>query len=259
MATRTAPHDPAPDALPPPPILDPGRDALFLDLDGTLAPIRPHPSQVELDRRTLDLLARLSRAFAGRVAVVSGRELADVDRLTGGSVAAVAGVHGLDRRNGARRSRAEPAPGVARAVERFRAFGADAPGTLVEDKGLSAALHYRQAPDRAEAAQALARALAAEHGLALQTGKMVVELRTPGADKGAALAAFMAEAPFAGSRAWFVGDDDTDEAGFRAAAAHGGAGVLVGPPKPTAARHRLPDVGAVADWLAACLDGGAGR
>ena len=82
---------------------------------------------------------------------------------------------------------------------------------------------------------------------------MVAELRTPGPDKGDALAAFMAEPPFAGARPIFVGDDLTDEHGFAAAAALGGFGVLVGPARPTQARARLDDVEAVHAWLAAAV------
>jgi trehalose 6-phosphate phosphatase len=234
-----------------PPAIDRGRDALFLDLDGTITPIRPRPDQVEIDARVNRALRQLSQRLGGRLAVVSGREIAEIDRLTGGIAPAAAGVHGLDLRLGTRRMTAAPAAGVVSAAAEFRALAATDPGLLVEDKGLSTTLHYRQVPELEAEARALAERLAAEHGLVLQTGKMVVELRTPGGDKGAAVETLMQEAPFLGSRPWFVGDDDTDEAGFAAAARLGGAGVLVGPPRPTAAHFRLPDVEAVADWLGA--------
>ncbi|MBU2118540.1 MAG: trehalose-phosphatase, partial [Alphaproteobacteria bacterium] len=135
------------------------------------------------------------------------------------------------------------------AVAAFRAFAAARPGLIVEDKTVAAGLHYRGDPRHAEAAEALARDLAARTGLKLQPGKLVLELKTPGADKGTALAAFMAEPPFAGGVPVMVGDDLTDEYGFAAAEALGGFGVLVGAPRPTAARHGLEDVAAVLDWL----------
>ncbi len=78
---------------------------------------------------------------------------------------------------------------------------------------------------------------------------MVVEIRPPGADKGDAVRAFMTEPDFAGARPVFVGDDLTDEDAFAAAAAMGGAGILVGPARETAARWRLADVAAVIEWL----------
>jgi trehalose 6-phosphate phosphatase len=92
-------------------------------------------------------------------------------------------------------------------------------------------------------------ALAQERGWSVQHGNMVVELRPHGATKGDALRAFMAEPEFSGARPVFVGDDLTDEHGFEAAAELRGAGVLVGPPRATAARYRLDCVAAVAEWL----------
>ena len=79
----------------------------------------------------------------------------------------------------------------------------------------------------------------------------MLELRTPGSDKGTAVTAFMAEPPFAGALPVMLGDDLTDEAGFRAAEALGGFGVLVGPHRATSARYGLRDVPAVMDWLEA--------
>ena len=92
--------------------------------------------------------------------------------------------------------------------------------------------------------------LAGKTGLAVQQGKMVVELRPRGADKGDAVRAFMAAPDFAGARPLFVGDDRTDEDAFRVAAELGGAGILVGPDRDTAAKWRLDDVAAVSAWLA---------
>ena len=86
-------------------------------------------------------------------------------------------------------------------------------------------------------------------GLVLQAGDCVFELRTPGPDKGGAVRAFMSEAPFAGARPLYLGDDLTDESAFRAVAALGGFGVLVGPPRPTAALYRLEDVEDALNWL----------
>jgi trehalose 6-phosphate phosphatase len=135
------------------------------------------------------------------------------------------------------------------ARERVHRLAGEAPGLLVEDKPFSVAIHYRQAPhEQARVAQAMAE-LARSTGLTLQQGKMVIEIRPPGADKGDAVRAFMAEPDFAGARPLFVGDDLTDEHGFAAAAAMGGAGILVGPARDTAARWRLPDVPSVIRWL----------
>jgi trehalose 6-phosphate phosphatase len=149
-----------------------------------------------------------------------------------------------------------PALGDARAA--IHAFAARAPGLLVEDKPASVALHFRGAPEREAEAIALLETLARRTGLVIQAGKMVLELRPPGADKGDALRRLMAEPAFAGKRPVFVGDDLTDEHAFAAAADLGGAGILVGPPRATAAVWRLDDVAAVAAWLSNAAGGTIG-
>jgi trehalose 6-phosphate phosphatase len=83
-------------------------------------------------------------------------------------------------------------------------------------------------------------------------GHAVIEARPRGVHKGAAVQAFVRHAPFAGRRPVYVGDDRTDEDGFRAALVLGGHGVKVGP-EPTEARYRLASVDAVHEWLAASL------
>jgi trehalose 6-phosphate phosphatase len=226
--------------------------ALFLDLDGTLAPIAARPQDVRPDPRRTDLLERLAEALHGRLAVVTGRTLADVDRILEGRVTAVAAVHGLVRRDAAGRlHEREPHPRLAEAVQAYRTFAARDSGLIVEDKGLSVALHFRLARHHAAAARALARRLALETGLTLQDGDMVEELRTPGPTKADSVLAFMAERPFAGAKPVFLGDDSTDEDGFAAARHLGGAGILVGPERPTRAKYRLPNVEAALAWLEA--------
>lgn len=231
--------------------------ALFLDLDGTLAPIAPRPQDVVPDPERSARLERLERALSGRLAVISGRTLADVDRILEGRVACVAAVHGLIRRGGDRLVTQTPAHhGLLAATERLRDFARGREGVMVEEKdGLSVALHFRLARDQAGEALKLARDIAAETGLVLQRGDMVEELRTPGPTKGDSLRAFMADPAFAGVLPVFVGDDRTDEDGFAAADALGGFGVLVGPPRETRARFGVADVKACADWLEASLWG----
>lgn len=241
--------------LPPPPTRL-RRPALFLDLDGVLAPLAPKPDDVVPDPRRTAVLKALAARLSGRVAIVSGRTIREVDRISETALASASGVHGLERRRAdGSLHRAEASPEVRDAVEAFETFARDRPGIIVEDKGVSAGLHYRGAPAEAAAAQDLARSLAERTGLALQAGNLVVELKTPGTDKGTAVRAFMGEAPFAGAVPIMLGDDLTDEHGFEAAAALGGFGVLVGPPRPTAARHGLTDVAAVLAWLDAVESG----
>lgn len=236
--------------LPAPRPLRPAATGLFLDLDGTLAPIAARPQDVVPDPRRTGLLERLHARLGGRLAVVSGRTLADVDRILEGRVAAVAAVHGLVRRDAEGRVfEARPHPNLPTAVAGLRAFARRDSRMIVEPKGLSAALHFRLAPSHADAARIWATHLSDQTGLVLQHGDMVEELRTPGANKGDSVRAFMAEPPFAGSMPVFVGDDATDEDGFSAALALGGMGVVVGPPRPTRAVFRLNGVEAALAWL----------
>ena len=225
---------------------------LFLDLDGTIAPIMPSPSGVVPVAARTDLLRRLADRLEGRLAIVSGRTIAEVDRILDGVVIAVAGVHGLERRTAhGELSRANPDPALdivraalPRLVDRH-------PGILPEDKGLSMTIHYRGRPDAEADIRAFARDLAARTDLVLQLGKSVAELRGPGAGKGSAIRAFLKEPPFAGGRPIYLGDDLTDEDGFAAVKALSGVGVLVGSPRPTEATRRLADVDAALAWLSA--------
>lgn len=237
--------------LPAPRPLRLAETALFLDLDGTLAPIAARPQDVAPDPRRTSLLERLSRRLGGRLAVISGRTLADIDRILEGCVPTVAAVHGLIRRDADGRIVKAPShPALARAAHELKTFVDGDPGLIVEEKaGLSVALHFRLAPDRAEAARARVAAISLQTGLAIQAGDMVAELRTPGAHKGDSVRAFVAEPLFAGAQPVFVGDDATDEDGFEAADALAGFGVLVGPDRTTLARFRLPDVDAALAWL----------
>ncbi|MFN3523643.1 MAG: trehalose-phosphatase [Phenylobacterium sp.] len=230
----------------------PARDrmALFLDLDGTLAPIETEPQAVGPQAGRNALLARVSSALGGRTAIVSGRTVADIDRILEGRIAAVAGVHGLERRTAAGEFAAlPPHPALGEARRAMLAFASADRGLEVEDKALSVALHYRRAPGASEAVRDLGGRLSAALGLARQDGDCVVELRTPGPTKGDAVMSFMAEAPFEGGVPVFVGDDLTDEDAFAAVAAAGGFGVLVGPLRETRATHRLGGVDQVLAWL----------
>ena len=240
------------DDIPPPPLSLLDGAALFLDFDGTLVELADAPDAIEVPGELPGLLERLVARLGGRLAIVSGRALGDLDRHISCGGVAMAGSHGLELRlaDGSAAPVARPS-GLDSARAEVRRFAAAGEGLLVEDKPASVALHFRQAPERAAEVAAFAEALAARTGLLVQDGKMVAELRPAGADKGDALRALMREPAFAGARPLFMGDDLTDEHAFAAAAGLGGAGVLVGPARETAARYRLDGVAAVAEWLRA--------
>jgi trehalose 6-phosphate phosphatase len=241
--------------LPPPPA-DLLRDAaLFLDFDGTLVELAEHPEAVAVDARLTALVERLSDALDGRVAIISGRPVDGVRALFGDPHFAISGSHGLEVRwPDGRHERAERPAALDRIVVEMKAFATATSGVLVEEKPLGAALHYRAVPAAEAEAHDLASRLAADAGLHLQTGKMMVEVRVPGADKGTALNALMQSPAMAGKRPVFLGDDDTDEPAMVAARALGGAGVLIGAPRETAAAYRLDSVAQTLQWLEAATE-----
>lgn len=233
----------------PPPLLS-TTAALYLDFDGTLADIALHPDSVVVSEPLPELLLALRERLAGAVAVVTGRRLAAVDAMIAPARLAGSGLHGAelraDRDSPAQTSTDPAGAGpLARALrERF----ADDPRIYVEDKGAAVSLHYRRAPEREQDCREAMRALVPQECFDVIEGSRVVEARPRGADKGAALAALAGRPPFAGRRPVFVGDDLTDEDGFRAAERMGGYGVKVGP-GPTAARYRIAQVSRVHQWL----------
>ncbi len=209
------------------------------------------PGAIRVGETLPRLLRRLQAALDGRLAIVSGRALADLESHLDCSGIAVSGSHGAEiRRGDGALLSLEASHGLDAVRGEAAAFAAEH-GLILEEKPSGVALHYRLAPDVGVRAVEMMTGLAVQSGLSLQHGKMVVELRPPGADKGAALAALMREPPFAGARPVFVGDDLTDEHAFEAAAAMGGAGVLVGAPRTTAARWRLAGVAETLAWLEA--------
>lgn len=238
--------------LPLPPIPAPDW-ALFLDVDGTLIDIAPSPSAIRIPPQLPPLLAQVSARHGGALALVSGRTAANLAQLMAPYGFPAAGLHGIERMDSAGRiTRPPPLPGLGALRARLRRL--EGGGVVLEDKGLTLALHYRLAPQReAECRQAVEALVAAYPQFRMLAGKMVLEVKPAGTDKGGALRAFMAEPPFAGRVPVFVGDDVTDEDGFRAAAALGGFAVLVGPQRETAARYRLDDVAACRNWLKTSL------
>jgi trehalose 6-phosphate phosphatase len=247
----TTPTDPT--HLDPPQIT--ASAALFLDFDGTLAPLAPRPQDVQTPAWVVPTLRRLQAALNGALAVISGRPIDQLDHFLQPLRLPSAGVHGAERRgaDGLVASVATPPP--AHVVACAQALAARHEGLILELKKSGFSLHYRARPElEAICRDALFASLAAEpetmDAWEWISGHFVFELKRRGVSKGSAVRAFMAEPAFAGRLAVFVGDDVTDEDGIRAAQAHGGYGVRVGD-GASEARYRLANVAAVAAWLGA--------
>lgn len=232
--------------------------AYFLDVDGTLINIADRPEAVLVDRTLLDLIANLHRASGGAMALVSGRMISDLQSRIGLPQLPLAGLHGLERRDSTGRLWIHAAPPAAKGAikEALAPVLARHPGLLLEDKGLTLALHYRLAPQLAGYVHQLMGRLTelAGPGLELQRGKRVVEIKPAGVDKGTAVAEYLAEPPFKGRRPVFIGDDLNDEHGFAEVNRLDGISIKVGR-GASCARFRLPDVAAVRLWLGDALKG----
>lgn len=237
--------------LPAPPLPEPDW-ALFLDVDGCLLDIAERPDEVVVEDGLTETLACLRTRLGGALALVSGRPLAQLDALFAPLHLAAAGQHGLERRDarGHLLPTANLPSGFAEVEARLALFAERHGGVLLERKSHGLALHYRGAPACETEARRLAEALAqaCNPPLAAVPGKAVIELRVPGSDKGQAIAAFLDEAPFRGRLPAFVGDDVTDEDGFRRVNSLDGHAILVGR-RATAARWALSDPSALRRWL----------
>jgi trehalose 6-phosphate phosphatase len=233
--------------------------ALFLDFDGTMVDIAPHPHAVHVPEPLIDTLRAVDEFLDGAVAVISGRPIAQIDAYLAPLKLAVAGVHGAERRAGDGRIELLNTHPLDEVEAVARALAAQHTALLVEVKRGSIALHYRQAPElESLCLEQMQRAVQDSPGLTLLRGKMVVEAKPGGASKGRAIEAFLREPPFAGRGPVFIGDDITDEVGFSTVQRLGGLGIKVGE-GTTVAWRRLPDPGALRRELAGAAAAAARR
>lgn len=223
--------------------------AIFVDFDGTLVDLAPTPGSIAVPDGLGPKLCNLKERLEGRLAIVTGRALDDLERHLGPCPLARAGSHGASRiaADGARLG--DPPRELPVAVVDAMQDYAGNNCLLYEAKAHGAALHFRDDPVKEDAAEIFARQLARQHDLAVKQGKCVIELVQHGATKAGAVDAFMQIYPFAGAVPIFIGDDVTDEDGFAAAHEHGGFGIAVGNRASQCARHHLGTVGDVHRWL----------
>ena len=219
--------------------------AVLLDLDGTLIEFAATPDAVIVPPELPGILRALRGRLGDAVAIVTGRPIAQVNALLGDAPYAVAGEHGtaLRRAPGAAIAfsplPALPAGWALRAQQAASAHD----GALYEPKAHGFVLHFRRASGAGPALRAAAESILATHpDFMLMPASMAWEVKPRAADKGVAVRALMAQAPFAGRRPVYIGDDVTDEDGIRAAQDMGGIGLKM--------KYYFSDTAAVRRWLA---------
>jgi trehalose 6-phosphate phosphatase len=225
--------------------------ALFLDLDGTLLDIAPTPDGVKIPKTLRGDLARAGEVVGGALALVSGRSIATIDRLLSPLLLPVAGQHGAEIRY----APGEPVVLLSHVdlgrARRLLTPVTAIPGVVLEDKGLSLAVHHRHARTPAGELHRWIVNVLQEFGgeLEIMRGRCVFDIKPRGISKATAVDRFMAKMPFTGRLPVFVGDDKTDEDGFKAVTARGGLAFQVGPKRSALASSRMENPASVRRWL----------
>lgn len=254
-------HLPMPEPLSPqelPAVLGPqiGRKphdfAIFFDFDGTLVDIADTPEEVVPPAGLAADLIDLQHLLGGGVAVVTGRHIADVQRMIAPAWLPGSGLHGLEFSF----DRAAPSDAAAEAIApallaRAVALAAEHPGVRLEYKGPILAVHFRKNPGAAATLMTALAHLLAELGLRhhLKEGRAVIEVIPDGTSKATALATILRRAPFAGRIPIMIGDDRADEDAFVVAEAAGGFGLQVAGEHFAAGTAHYADPAAVRAWL----------
>jgi trehalose 6-phosphate phosphatase len=244
---------------------NPANSGLVLDFDGVLAPIVEDAATSAIPDRVAATLARLVRPL-GLLAVISGRPVGFLAGRVPVAGIPLLGSYGIEQlRNGVRWVDPDAEKWLVPVREASRALGelfAASPGIRVEEKSVSVAVHWRQAPDQAAAAAEVRRVtarIAARTGLRPEPGKLVEELRPPiDVDKGSAISALLATGKLA--TVAYAGDDLGDIPALRAVREAGGYALVVAHGAETDPRlleladQAYAGTGAFADWLAELAD-----
>ncbi|MGD0189741.1 MAG: trehalose-phosphatase [Rhizomicrobium sp.] len=238
------------------PEIDLNRDAILLDIDGTLLDIASTPADVCVPDQLRGSLERLVSRPDVALALVSGRMLASIDSLFAPLKAAAVGCHGAQIRRWPDARIEEQVPPLPEAVRRvFSDIEAQVPRIRMEDKQYALSFHYRNAPEREAELCALLqeRLVPFRSEYTIMRGKAVFEIVQGSCNKGEALRALMLRPPFHGRRPVFVGDDITDTFAFAVLGEWSGIGVSVG--------RRIPGADFMADtprsvrrWLSRLAD-----
>ena len=229
-------------------------DALFLDFDGTLVEIASRPADVIVPPSLIRLLQSRQRQLDGALGIISGRQIEELDKFLAPLSFVAAGEHGAELRYGENTTIVHAMPLPAKACIKVRQLNEQFAGTLLEIKTASAALHFRNVPEHQQAVTDEMSNLVEQHeGYELLQGKMVVELKLQNVNKGIAIAELYRQPSFSGRRPVYIGDDVTDEAGFKAVNELDGISIRVGRANWSAAQYSLADVSAVHAWITGAI------
>lgn len=245
---------------------------LFLDYDGTLAPIAETPHKAIISKETRALLERLAEDKNCRVAVISGRGLRDIKERIGLKNIIYVGNHGLELEGPKIRFEAPVSPRYKKALnaiknnlsQKLAVFK----GAMLEDKGLSLSLHYRRAdrksiPQIKTAFHEAVIVYLVKNRIRIKPGKMVLEIRPPLEwDKGKMALWLLARQRFTGGESGvlplYVGDDITDEDAFKALK-HTAVTIFIGKPRSSYAKYYLKDTSDVRELLRRILETQKGK
>jgi len=235
------------------------RFALFLDVDGTLLEFTDKPDNVSADNYLIAILKNLVIELNGAMALVSGRTINSLDNIFFPQKFTCSGQHGVERRtsDGLSHSLAR-SPSLNELKKQLNRFASNNSNLLVEDKGCSLVLHYRRVPSAKNIAHGIIKKIL-ENDLEHEclAGNKIFEIKPKNTDKGKAISLFMNEPAFVGRTPIFIGDDITDEDGFRYINQIGGKSIQVGNPgeriTKSLAHYKLSNVSAVRSFLLVLL------
>lgn len=224
--------------------------AVFLDVDGTLVSIAPRPGDIYFDVQLCQLLGALHHATRGATALISGRDIQDLQRLAQAVSVTLIGGHGSDIYHASNQEKWQaPIDALCHAqiTQRVQDWGLSYPQLHIETKSHGIAIHFRQARHLQPQIEQFLQHLLVQYPMyTMQQGKMVLEVRLSNINKGGAIAQLLSRPPFFCKCPIMIGDDLTDESAFQVVNQRGGLSFKVGSfSEPSCATYRVQDVKAV--------------